>query len=161
MLKVIKGQIKPFTVDTDKLYVTDPCYREPTIVFTAKKGKWLGWTEVVAVICGERAATLTAMHIATEISDIRELGKIDNLEGSVGVDAGMVTICSAMEEWGGDSPIYNGFCRVASNEGGIIDGVGIVSSSGFGDGSYSVYALRDNEDKVFAVKIEFITEDDL
>lgn len=40
-----------------------------------------------------------------------------------------------------------------------IDGLGFVSSSGYGDGGYTCWTAKNNEGKVVGIRVEFITED--
>ena len=40
-----------------------------------------------------------------------------------------------------------------------IDGLGFVSSSGFGDGGYTCWTARNDDGYIIAIRIEFITED--
>lgn len=41
-----------------------------------------------------------------------------------------------------------------------IDELGFVSSSGFGDGSYTCWTARDEDNRIIAIRIEYITEDE-
>ena len=45
-------------------------------------------------------------------------------------------------------------------DGNIIDNLGIVSSSGYGDGGYVCWTAHSNEGKVVGIRVEFITEDE-
>lgn len=44
--------------------------------------------------------------------------------------------------------------------GNTIDGLGFVSSSGYGDGGYTCYTSRNKDGKINAIRIEFIPEDE-
>lgn len=44
--------------------------------------------------------------------------------------------------------------------GNMIDGLGFVSSSGFGDGGYTCWTARNDDGCIIAIRIEFITEYD-
>ena len=41
-----------------------------------------------------------------------------------------------------------------------IDGLGYVSSSGYGDGGYTCYTARNDDKQVFAIRVEFISDYD-
>lgn len=41
-----------------------------------------------------------------------------------------------------------------------IDGLGFVSSSGYGDGCYTCWTAHDDEGKIIAIRVEFIGEED-
>lgn len=45
-------------------------------------------------------------------------------------------------------------------DGNTIDNLGFVSSSGYGDGSYCCWTAHNDEGKIVAIRIEYITEDD-
>lgn len=57
---------------------------------------------------------------------------------------------------------YGKCCTLTLNEkqAGIIDGLGVVSSSGFGDGNYPISVRRDVNGKIARVRIEFISEEE-
>ena len=46
------------------------------------------------------------------------------------------------------------------NDGNTTDGLGLVSSSGFGDGGYNCWTYKNEDGKIVAVRVEFITEDE-
>lgn len=56
---------------------------------------------------------------------------------------------------------YDKVCDItlARAQAGIVDNLGLVSSSGYGDGGYTCWTARDNNDKVIAIRVEYITED--
>lgn len=45
-------------------------------------------------------------------------------------------------------------------DGNTIDGLGLVSSSGYGDGGYTCWTAKNDEGKVIAIRVEFIGEYD-
>lgn len=45
-------------------------------------------------------------------------------------------------------------------DGNTIDGLGFVSSSGYGDGGYGCWTCRNEDGKVVSIRVEFINEDD-
>lgn len=42
---------------------------------------------------------------------------------------------------------------------GVIDNRGLVSSSGYGDGSYYCWTAKNNDDKIVSIRVEFISEE--
>jgi hypothetical protein len=49
---------------------------------------------------------------------------------------------------------------LSKSDGNITDGLGLVSSSGYGDGGYNCWTARNEDGKIVAIRVEFITEDD-
>ena len=49
--------------------------------------------------------------------------------------------------------------KIYRNTGNTIDNLGFVSSSGFGDGSYTCWTARNEDGCIIAIRIEYITED--
>ena len=45
-------------------------------------------------------------------------------------------------------------------DGNTIDNLGFVSSSGYGDGGYCCWTAHNDEGKIVAIRVEYITEDD-
>ena len=45
-------------------------------------------------------------------------------------------------------------------DGNTIDNLGFVSSSGYGDGVYCCWTAHNDEGKIVAIRVEYITEDD-
>ena len=45
-------------------------------------------------------------------------------------------------------------------DGNTVDGLGLVSSSGYGDGGYGCWTAKNEDGKIVAIRVEFITEDD-
>jgi len=59
---------------------------------------------------------------------------------------------SYMNDWNRSSPYLSHF------DGNTIDGLGFVSSSGYGDGGYTCWTAKNDEGKVIAIHVEFIGE---
>ena len=94
--------------------------------------------------------------------------------GEIGVDSGQVMVCDPcyLDEWkanefmGGDKDTarthefsYDGACRETCNapEGGgqLGDALAVVASSGYGDGTYPVYAEYNREGRLIRLTVEF------
>jgi hypothetical protein len=147
--------------------VSDPCYTPNAWcagTFPCLSGKWKaeietsdegGW--------GTRVSSLVVRHVSTdEFVDPSEKSEID-----VGVDSGQ---CGFYDEsaYGTIHPVdhdnqsgrYMEMCDLTSTpEQAAVFDSGVVSSSGFGDGSYDLYLHRNDEGLVVAAKIVFIGND--
>ena len=65
------------------------------------------------------------------------------------------------EKWEEYMSDYKRSSRTISHfDGGVIDGLGLVSSSGYGDGGYTCWTATDSNGKVIAIRVEFIDEYD-
>jgi hypothetical protein len=50
--------------------------------------------------------------------------------------------------------------KIYRSTGNTTDGLGLVSSSGYGDGGYNCWTAKNEDGKIVAIRVEFITEDD-
>lgn len=133
-----------FEVTSGSIQATDPCYDPETWCageFVALNGKWLA-----AMIMsdegdwGHRVASLVIRH--ENHPDKKGLEVPVDFE--CGVDSGQFGFFDTqkfMEEQGGDyadkSSFYGHVCELtAEYVGAIVRGYGVVSTSGYGDGSY-------------------------
>lgn len=85
---------------------------------------------------------------------------VDELERGEGFDANLTPI-------NGTYPYtYNGACSATCSEemagelGQPFRGAGVVVSSGYGDGSYPVYATFNHEGRISEARIVFISDED-
>lgn len=62
------------------------------------------------------------------------------------------------KEWCADA--RKSMMYTTCNEANTIDNLGFVSSSGYGDGDYCCWTAHNNEGKIVAIRVEYITEDD-
>lgn len=169
----------------NEVVVSDPCYTIPTwcqvivedvipgyyepLIKKSDEGDW-----------GTRVSMLMCIH-----EDY--IGKEDEIDlnwvehgGTVGVDSGQAGIFSkesyrndnhSIEKGGNDFDFgmsdepgdiwYGKMCQRTSDvlQWGSYD-EGVVSSSGFGDGSYTLYVLTDDENMVVGFCIDFGIEED-
>jgi hypothetical protein len=160
----------------DKAVITDPCYNRPedinrsNAVVDVEPGLW----EAEIVISdegtwGNRVAELKVLHaqygpkpwefLATCGVDSGQLGVFDYAKYPIGVN-GYGSDYYDPENW------YHKACKETYDEknmkkkAGIIESMGVNSSSGFGDGQYEVLVARNGEDKVVGIKVVFIPEDE-
>lgn len=150
-----------------KALITDPCYPRHTWcagVVDTRPGKWVGTVLMEGRVC----ATLLTYHenSVVDIDDPRfeQLKQSDGSYIDVGVDSGQAGIfCDSIYPHGdtGDSCDMDSFYGKACNETngvtrwGVLDR-GIVSSSGYGDGGYNAYGIKDIDNRLIAIKIVFV-----
>lgn len=157
--QVILGNFKTIS---DKLRISDPCYSRETwcsgAVENAKIGSWLAYVlKSDECLWGKRIAELHAYHddYANHLTHTRNWQPVDF---EVGVDSGQVGIFDEEAYRGGThDEWYDECCNVtlSSSGAGIILG-GVVSSSGYGDGVYTAYTLRNEDAEIIGVKVVFI-----
>jgi hypothetical protein len=171
---MIQTEMKTFEVKSGKICITDPCYKRGTwcaiMDIPAKNGVWIASIETSDEDdWGMRVSTLRAHHV--EHNNLAW-----NKINSIGVDSGQAGIFDSANypdnpsDYGDksafdDSHFYGRCCNTTCYDDssicwGIVDGFGVVSSSGYGDGSYSVYVDKNNENEITAVKIVFISPDE-
>lgn len=63
--------------------------------------------------------------------------------------------------------VYSQYLKSANSQkklfcltGSTMDGLGFVSSSGYGDGSYECWTAKNEDGKIIAIRVEFINEDE-
>jgi hypothetical protein len=103
--------------------------------------------------------------------------EVTKLVGHIGVDAGLCWIgdpCYIMGEDASDNPqTWDDFCKSLGNEHPTMksfnytaghEGLGVCVSTGFGDGSYPVYATISDEGewgkRIKSITVVFIEEDE-
>lgn len=183
--KLEAKRLGTFKVSNGKVVVTDPCYKRGTwchgILDNLANGEWLaiaryshegGW--------GTRVAELEIRLHEPEESGRRrclpdrERGWI-NAAFEVGVDSGQAGFFAEEHypqgdcgDYGDESSFYGKACAATDDhgaQGGTIDGFGVVSRSGYGDGGYTCQSYEE-DGKIAAARIIFIDdfeeiEDDL
>lgn len=145
----------------DEVFITDPCYNEETvnqgggIVVKVRPGLW--GCRVLRDLESGRVHWLMTHHIDHEYIGIS--AKTEVL-GSIGVDSGQAGIFDADyyrknvddKQWYSQKP-----CRATSTERGFdtLDDVAVVSASGWGDGCYVVYGVKDETGTIVNLTIVF------
>jgi len=157
--------IGTFEVKSGKICVSDPCYDRGTwcaawgllakngiwdaTFYTSDEGSW-----------GHRIARIEARHKDT-LNDIWKKHKTE-----IGVDSGQAGIYDSKiypqgntGDYGECGTFYGRCCDITLKEpgAGIIDGGGIVSRSGFGDGGYDLEVQYDGKE-IVAARVTFIPE---
>jgi hypothetical protein len=145
--------------------VTDPCYEPGTWCAKTIKnilpGKWncRAFTKKCGT-WGRRIAALTIRH------EDYPKGRIGHFAGVAGVDSGQCGFFDPDyfeknqpdDDYDNPSSWYRRVCDITSSgpEWGTIDGYGVVSSSGYGDGGYDIYTRRNRDGRVVGVMLRFI-----
>ena len=174
--------MKTFTVESGQLIISDPCYTVGTWcqgIVSAKTGLWA----VLANYDGNRVSQLIAYNIEAATNNTalsQDVLTAPELPFVFGVDSGQLGYfdlehyrndASAAnlekEDFGdkwdkkaGDS-WYRAICGLTHNDGfsfGVIP-FGCCSSSGWGDGSYKTYGVKNNDGNYIALMTSFIEDD--
>lgn len=180
--------IKQFEVTSGKLVCSDPCYSIPTwcqgIVENVKNGVW--GAEINLSDEGDWGQRVASLYIVNEDANAKMTGietKIfegEPLNFNAGVDSGQFGFFdfahyrndeSAKDlkkyEFGDNYDTESGdaWYRACSDltlgdeQWGVLPN-GVVSSSGFGDGSYDVYGYQDAYGEYVAFAVVFIYDDE-
>lgn len=161
-------KVGTFRVTSGRIVVADPCYDITTRCFVsglmaemnAKNGTWDAYIDYAP---DGRIACLYAVNAEIPASSAR--GWKRTRWTGIGVDSGTMGIFdgnyhnehhlgSLDDDWY-DEKIVN-----ANDDYAILDGQGVFSSSGYGDGSYPVEVMEEvNTNLVCAVQVTFIDPD--
>ena len=152
--------------------ITDPCYSNDTWcsykLDNVKSGQYNTRVEYYNEFYGVRVAELIAIHEDYDI-DSEDVNWEVVKDADIGVDSGQCGIFDANyykqqkeqdEIWGKqnkEEPFYNKCCSCTDGEAKYseIDNKGVVSCTGFGDGSYNLYTIKINNE-IVAIKVVFI-----
>ena len=156
-----------FKVSCGQIRVSDPCYEKDSdgglTVDNVLNGQWLVYFDYDRF--GDSVACVSAVHnmyrYEASVYDLTEVARI-------GVDSGQASIFDKVYydtnqggEYGELDTFYGKCCQVTEDKVcGIVEKCGVVSSSGYGDGEYSVYVCRDKNGLVYCVYIEFIVDEE-
>ena len=163
-----------FEIKSGIMVCSDPCYDTAPVVKNVKNGIWEADIDMVNT-WGERISMLKVNHVNSNVS-----GRWELLDFDGGVDSGQFGFFDSdfyrndeaakdlekhdfgegYDEKEGDS-WYRAVCDITlkSEQWGVLSG-GAVSSSGYGDGSYNVYGMKDNNGEYVAFFVQFIDEED-
>lgn len=180
MNKISKKNIGTFEVTSGIIVVSDPCYNMDTWcrgnIDNVKNGTWKATVEISDEgDWGNRMAKLIIEHVDHNSDDTRHQ---EYLDASIGVDSGQcgfydlpifqeknnVPAYAKLSEHINeeDRKWYSMCCAMTHNRNGSTAGVipgGVVSSSGFGDGSYNCFIHKDENGQVTGAILIFIEED--
>ena len=180
--------MEKFEITSGKMVISDPCYTLDTwcqgVVDRVKNGTWVADAEKVQS-WGERVSILFAINEQAlkenpNIKDILLNGDAKELPFTFGVDSGQLGFFdhehyrndeSAKDlpkfDFGGDFDVqdgdiwYRAVCdlTLGGEQWGVLP-FGVVSSSGFGDGSYPVFAVTNEYDEYIGFMAIFIADDE-
>lgn len=163
MNKISNGEmIGSFEIQSGRVRVSDPCYEKDTwcagTIDNVENGNWEAYIKFDKKIVSELIA------IFDDIS--KEVLKTSNWieeDIEVGIDSGQCGIFDdkfypegKTGEYGDEDTFYGQCCDITTNGAGVLD-FGAVSVSGWGDGSYNCYVLKDKKN-IVGIKIAFIEE---
>lgn len=175
-MKTTEKYIGEFTVGS-KIIVTDPCYERVDetsrlqAVLDVKPGVWNA--QIIISDEGDWGKRVAELHAWYNTYSGR---KPNEYVTNCGVDSGQlgffdydkypIGVNGYEPEYEDPDNWYKKACNETYQENnrekkaGIVECMGVNSSSGFGDGSYDVYVARDADDKVVSIKAVFIDEED-
>lgn len=174
-----KKRINTIIQLSNEVVVSDPCYTIPTwcqvIVKDVKEGNYIPFV-LEAEMYGHRISALCVVH--EEHADIDCNLQWEEHGGTIGVDSGQCGVFSKESyrndsifkiapkfEYGGKEEGDKWYAHMADKTLSDISwgayGYGVVSSSGMGDGSYDLYVLKDNDEKVVGFFIDYLLDEEI
>ena len=145
-----------FTVG-NKVMVSDPCYENGCKIVQVVPGTWEGY---VAYNDDGRVSHLMAHH--RDYFKYKQLSESNFtvITDEMGVDSGQMAICD-LGHYSTDDEEYRKYCDATISEdgGGIIGDYAVVSSTGWGDGEYTLYGAYNDNDECYALWVEFISDE--
>jgi len=171
--------MKEFTIKSGSMILSDPCYERGIwcqgFVPKVKNGRWVAEVEFI----GNRVSRLMAKH--ENAYDVRYSNDVEHngqeLDFNGGVDSGQFgyfdsdeyennesvkDIETNLEGFDDCSKFYQVCCdkTLSKDSWGVLPG-GVVSSTGYGDGSYITYGQKNGDNEYVAFTTIFIEEDEL
>ncbi|KYH29044.1 hypothetical protein CLTEP_27390 [Clostridium tepidiprofundi DSM 19306] len=164
-----------FENKSGKMVISDPIYELGTWcqgVLDVKKGKYNAFLiKSDEGNWGIRCKEILVFH--EEVRDIENI-EWDLTDINVGVDSGQAgffdfktyrkdkIIPEGSTSFMPDEPWYSTCCDLTLSEeqAGVFES-GLVSSSGYGDGSYSCFVAKNENNEIIALRIVFISDNDI
>lgn len=145
---------------TNNIMVTDPCYekdvKHQVKLENTRKGEYKCTKLMIEDPCwGFRVAELQINHVSFPTLEpdifLNDVGiSVDSGQAGFFDDAYFLNN-RTNKEW------YDKICRITDDFSGQIDGLGVISRAGYGDGLYKLFVGKDPETKeIVAAKIQFI-----
>lgn len=161
-----------FEVSSGEMLATDPCYTKGTwctqLLTNVTNGKWDAYYDSDSTWWGQRVCSLLALHSSvTDHSYPKNLSsKGWEFVGYCGVDSGQCGLFDAAKypdgsvgDYDDKESFYGRVCNLTYTESYRDTPIefGVASSSGFGDGSYKLYVLRDKTtDRIVGAHLIYI-----
>lgn len=167
-----------WSCSNNTLLVSDPCYNKPSdtnklfqlniIISNVVNGKWKAYIlKKEYSNCGQRIHTLL-----THINSVDSFDSFNNFKkiGSAAVDSGQLGIFDIDHypnddtgDFGDNSTFYGKCCNQTLSDigAGIVksydsDCIGVVASSGIGDGFYGIYVHYDKDGYINGIMVDFL-----
>ena len=176
-----------FALSQPKLRVTDPCYQKDTWcaeVVDVLPGLWIAQCVVGPTSWNNRVKLLQVSHESLGEAPILDTRSMEKLGLNAGVDSGQCgffddakypEVANEFEYQG--QTFYARCCNRTLNKslpgGGVVldstppagaagtsHAIGVVTSSGFGDGGYNVYGQRNAQGDIVALTLLFIGDEE-
>lgn len=172
-MKLMEQYIGEFEVTSNKLIVTDPCYDKAIwcsyVLGGVKNGIWKSAINISDEgDWGNRVAELLVWK-----KDEPAVSCIELASTQIGVDSGQAGFFDYSKypdrcpgEYGDLNSFYGKACaqtydeKDRSKKAGIVEGFGVNSSSGFGDGCYTLLVGRNSDGEVVRAKLIFIGDEE-
>lgn len=164
-----------FRVTSGSLRVSDPCYTpDTTCAHTIKNARNGEWNAKIMISdeksWGNRVARLVVWHPTADIRECEYRARM--ISSNIGVDSGQAGFFDGdyyTKHHDSDYNLEGGFYHACCNAtlgddanprlADTVKSIGVCSSSGFGDGCYSLYTAEQGGEVVMAF-IDFIGDDD-
>ena len=167
MISEMENILGNFKVNSGKVIITDPCYKvyDDSVILDVVKGTW---TAYVDYNNDGRVANLVVVNERYDHSKRLYEYNFEYITDDLGVDSGQMGVFdydfypSDPRSEENEEVFYGKICYITSNEdgGGVIESFGAVSSTGYGDGAYSLYGAKHTDGNYYAFYIEFISDDE-
>lgn len=158
-------------VHNGKMDITDPCYNRGVWCAVWELDVLPGTYSVYGYVddmgeWGNRVVCITAQHEGV-IGDLDPHDIDEVISYNIGVDAGLCGFFCGKPDYKGDG-MWNDFLNSTCMPDGKWDSEhkiwaspeGVFSESGFGDGIYTLYAHRNKDGVIDALKVQFIEDED-
>ena len=166
----ITSTLGSFLITGNKIHVSDPCYdyacSGAVTLDNVLSGKYLATLVKHNLdIWDTRVCKLTIQH-----EDYKDIVPDIYSGHEIAVDSGQAGFFDDdyyQQNQGGDFGDINTlfglacFLTLSKNQGGIMLNKGVVSETGFGDGCYSLFIAKNDDGKIVAASIIFITDEEL
>jgi hypothetical protein len=162
-----------FQLGSGQMAVSDPCYDRSSSddmrgeLSNVKNGTWNAFSLRGDVpMWGDRIHELQVLHESISYEAASNDTWTQEKSFHVGVDSGQAGFFDNAKypygnigEYGETETFYGRVCEttMGGSSGGIIEDFGVASSTGYGDGCYQCFVLRNEQDEIVGSKIIFIS----
>ena len=166
----ITSTLGSFLITANKIHVSDPCYDYACSGAVTLNNTLSGKYSATLIkhnldIWENRVSQLTVQHEAYEdiVPDIYSGYEITVDSGQAGFFDDYYYQQNQGGDFGDITTLFGLACSLtlSKNRGGILLDKGVVSETGFGDGCYPLFIGKNDDDKIVAASIIFITDSEL